>query len=554
MEKHYRRLVKDNDARVLRWMQEQCLDKESSRYGGFPEIASGIIHAKMAIYAVADEIASYFNEDSAFYGDKNVRESMELGLDYTRSVQHENGLFDYVTCNFFSAPDTAFIVGIITPHYLYLKGYEGALKDDAKALLAKLEPILHDGTRGLLEGGFHTPNHRWAIAGVLMTGWKLFGEEDLKEAAEGYLLEGMDCNEDGEYAEKSAGNYNRVNNEAMLMIAEATGEQKYEDCVLRNLRLMLSYWEPDDSVFTANSTRFDKDRLCYPDWYYIEYLRMGMKHNIPEFLGMANRIFEIVEEKNLPTPYFLIQLMLHPELRAFEYDGVYRQPDFEHLYKDSGIMRRHTGRYTYTLLQGKSNFLYFHNGTMKLEMKVAGSFCEHRAFIPETLEKEADGSYHLSQIMRGWYYLPFKEKPATSDWWKMDNASREKKMGPDMHIDVWVKDVPGGIDVRVKTSGVEGAPWRIELAFNGVTFISGEGLEAPCAGGEILVIKNGQIRCSNASDALILGPAFGTHRFTEGKEDSELRNVGASTVYFTDYTAFDHTIRIRDENTLYQMR
>ena len=70
MEKHYRRMVKDTDARILRWMQAQCLDPESPRYGGFPEIASGIIHAKMAIYAVADEITGYFNEDSRFFHDK----------------------------------------------------------------------------------------------------------------------------------------------------------------------------------------------------------------------------------------------------------------------------------------------------------------------------------------------------------------------------------------------------------------------------------------------------------------------------------------------------
>ena len=62
----------------------------------------------------------------------------------------------------------------------------------------------------------------------------------------------------------------------------------------------------------------------------------------------------------------------------------------------------------------------------------------------ETLEETEDG-FVLTQTMRGWYYLPFKEKPETSDWWKMDHTKREKKMGPDLTIEVRVKEIPDGI-------------------------------------------------------------------------------------------------------------
>ncbi len=42
-----------------------------------------------------------------------------------------------------------------------------------------------------------------------------------------------------------------------------------------------------------------------------------------------------------------------------------------------------------------------------------------------------------------------------------------------------------------------------------------------------------------------VGPAFGVHHFTEGKEDSEAKTPGAATVYLTDYTEFHHVISIR---------
>lgn len=555
MEKHYQKIIQDTQDRVVKSLQIQILDEKSPRYGGFAD-PNGIVQAKFSIYRVATMTAAYCNEDTVYYHDGRVLDSILLGLDYIRRVQHENGLFDYITCNFFSAPDTAFCIKKLLPVYRYLAGKAKTsdLPEGEQGILEKVEHIVRAGAYGLLEGGFHTPNHRWAIASVLMTCGKLFHCGEMEKAAFTYLNEGIDCNEDGEFAEKSAGNYNRINNDAMIMLSEATGDDSYEQNAVRNLRMMLTYWEPDDSVFTANSTRFDKDRLVYPKDYYIEYLNMGMKYQIPEFLQMCNSIFEIVDRKHITSPDFLIWFMLNPEYRKLEFEGSYKRPDFHSFYRESGIARGQQGRFTYTVMNGKSNFFYIHNGTMKLELKVAGSFCEHRAFKSEKMEQLSDREYHLSQTMRGWYYLPFAEKPGTSDWWKMDNASREKKLGPDMQIDVWVKEVENGVDVRVKTSGVEGAPWRIELAFSGVNFLTNDYTDMPLTGSEVIVMKKGYTEVGNGNDALIVGPCFGEHHFTEGKEDSEAKTAGAATLYLTDYTAFDHTIEIRNKRSFFEKK
>lgn len=571
MEEHYQKMIRDTQDRVVKSLQIQILDRESPRYGGFAD-PTGIVQAKFSIYRVASMTAAYCNEDTIYYHNEKVLNSILLGLDYIRRVQHENGLFDYITCNFFSAPDTAFCIKKLLPVYRYLAGKAGAAKLTAgdsgleavgtigedslprgeKEILDRVGTIVRSGARGMLEGGFHTPNHRWAIASLLMTCGRLFDDEEMEKAAFTYLNEGIDCNEDGEFAEKSAGNYNRVNNDAMIMLSEATGDAAYEQHAIRNLRMMLNYWEPDESVFTANSTRFDKDRLMYPKDYYMEYLNMGMKYNIPEFLQMCNYIFEMVDRKHITSPDFLIWFMLNPAYRSLEFEGSYVRPDFRSYYQESEIARGQQGRFTYTVMGGKSNFFYLHNGTMKLEMKVAGSFCEHRAFKSERMERLSEREYHLSQTMRGWYYLPFAEKPETSDWWKMDNASRNKKTGPDMQIDVWVKEVENGVDVRVRTAGVEGAPWRIELAFSGVSLMTSEYVDMPLTGSEVIVMKKGYAEVGNGSDTLIVGPCFGEHHFTEGKEDSEAKTPGAATLYLTDYTAFDHTIEIRNKRSLYE--
>ncbi len=555
MEKHYQKMLRDTEDRVVKSLQIQVLDRESPRYGGFAD-PTGIVQAKFAIYRIAGMAAAYCNEDTCFYRDGRVYDSILKGLDYVARVQHESGLFDYITCNFFSAPDTAFCIKKLLPLYQYLKcrrdrEAEPELTEEENCILGRVEQIVRQGAYGLLQGGFHTPNHRWAIASLLMSCSRLFDCKEMETAAFTYLNEGIDCNEDGEFAEKSAGNYNRVNNDAMILLSEATGDPSYEQNAVRNLRMMLTYWEPDDSVFTANSTRFDKDRLIYPKDYYMEYLKMGMKYHIPEFLQMCNTIFDIVDRRHITSPDFLIWFMLNPEYRRLEFEGSYRRPDFGSFYRESGIARGQQGRFTYTVMNGKSNFLYLHNGTMKLEMKVAGSFCEHRAFKSERMERLSEGEYHLSQVMRGWYYLPFAEKPPTSDWWKMDNASRDQKLGPDMHIDVWVKEAENGLDVRVKTSGVEGAPWRIELAFSGVDFLTNDYVDLPLTGSETVVVKQGFTEIGNGKDTLIVGPCFGEHHFTEGKEDSEGKTPGAATLYLTAYTPFDREIRIRDKVSCY---
>ena len=555
MEKHYQKMLRDTEDRVVKSLQIQVLDRESPRYGGFAD-PTGIVQAKFAIYRIAGMAAAYCNEDTCFYRDGRVYDSILKGLDYVAGVQHESGLCDYITCNFFSAPDTAFCIKKLLPLYQYLKGRrdreaEPELSEEENCILGKVEQIVRQGAYGLLQGGFHTPNHRWAIASLLMSCSRLFDCKEMETAAFTYLNEGIDCNEDGEFAEKSAGNYNRVNNDAMILLSEATGDPSYEQNAVRNLRMMLTYWEPDDSVFTANSTRFDKDRLIYPKDYYMEYLKMGMKYHIPEFLQMCNTIFDIVDRRHITSPDFLIWFMLNPEYRRLEFEGSYRRPDFGSFYRESGIARGQQGRFTYTVMNGKSNFLYLHNGTMKLEMKVAGSFCEHRAFKSERMERLSKGEYHLSQVMRGWYYLPFAEKPPTSDWWKMDNASRDQKLGPDMHIDVWVKEAENGLDVRVKTSGVEGAPWRIEMAFSGVDFLTNDYVDLPLTGSETVVVKQGFTEIGNGKDTLIVGPCFGEHHFTEGKEDSEEKTPGAATLYLTAYTPFDREIRIRDKVSCY---
>lgn len=540
MRRHYEKMVNDTDKRVKSSLTMQIshgLDK-----GGFRD-RNGLVHAKYTIYRLTTAIAAYCNQDSGYYHDPVVLGMIEDALYYVGRKQHEDGLFDLISCNFHSAPDTAFCMKRILPYYHYLK--KAAETPKEKNILQHMEGIIRCGAEGLKRGGFHTPNHRWAIAAVLLECWKLFGDEELKNHAYQYLNEGIDCNEDGEFAERSAGNYNRINNDAMISIAESTGDDTYLDYAVRNLWMMMTYIEPDGSIFTANSTRQDRGKTVYPKDYYFEYLKMGVRREIPEFLDMANTIFDIIEEKGLMAPDMLIHFMNQPELRNLEYEGRVKNWKFERFYKESGIVRIRDNHTSCTFMAGKSGFLNFSNETIHLEMKVGVSFCEHRAFQAETIQKEENG-YFLSQKMRGWYYLPFTNKPETADWWKMNHSDRDKIQGPDLLIEVNAVLVEDGVDIHIVTSGVADAPVRIEMAVSGAELLESDSFAVPVVPGNSIVLKQGMAVFSNETDILEIGPGFGTHLYTAGKFGSEERSAYAFTLYFTDYTEFDHVIAIRN--------
>ncbi|MDO4294520.1 MAG: hypothetical protein Q4C65_15045, partial [Eubacteriales bacterium] len=498
MRKHYEKILEGTDSRVKKCLRVQVTDQNSPYCGGFPD-ENDLIQVKYTVYRLTTMTAAYSNRESRYYHNAKVAERILLGYDFVERFQHEDGLFDYINCNFHSAPDTAFIVKRMLPGLHYLRGTK---RDEAQEkIYARVYGITKKAAEGLLLGGFHTPNHRWAIASNLLECADFFGEKRLAEAAEVYLREGSDCNGDGEYAERSAGGYNRINNEAMLTMAKYTGDVSYEDCAVRNLRMMLTYMEPDGTVFTANSTRQDNGKRIVPKNYYWDYLMVGRDRNIPEFLAFANYLFELTEENRLSYPDILWHFMNRPELIGEEYDGKYEFHDFKKLYRDSGIARVRRGETTYTLMQGKSNFLYFSNRSIDVSVKIAGAFCEHRAFCPELLEETEDG-FHVKQVMRGWYYLPFSEKPATSDWWKMDNASREKKLGPNLTVEAWVKEIAGGLEVSTKISGVSQAPFRVELSVLGAQKADNEHFCMHDIKGKRLLSKSGMTVFTNRDDAV----------------------------------------------------
>ena len=219
---------------------------------------------------------------------------MDLALDFVGRTQREDGSFDFPSCNFKSAPDTAFCFKRLYAAWRLIKKRGKAEDTDLAVIEKKYLAIMHRALEAICTGGFHTPNHRWGIAAALLQGADLFAGEPefaarLKARAGQYLAEGIDGDEDGEYAERSTGNYNGVVDKSLISAYEATGNEEFLGYVERNLDMMLYYIDGDDTIFTQNSTRQDHGTKLYPDKYFYLYTYMAAKTGNPLFDAAAHK-------------------------------------------------------------------------------------------------------------------------------------------------------------------------------------------------------------------------------------------------------------------------
>lgn len=539
MERYMAHLLKGAEYRTRQFMGSQVKNPASLQYGG---IRGDIWEAKPTIYALASALAVYFHEDSCFYKSEELYGAVNLALDFITRTQREDGSFDYPSCNFKSAADTSFCFKRLIAAYRLLVKYGNPADDAITVLKEKYLTIMHKALNAIREGGFHTPNHRWGIAAALLQGSNLFAAEEefaagLKNRAEQYLAEGIDGDEDGEYAERSTGNYNAVVNNAMMAMYQETGDEAFLGYVERNLSMMLTYMDPDDTIFTQNSTRQDQGKLEYADKYFYQYLYMCSREKNPAFDGAAHKIIKDNMERGDLAPDCLHIVMNHDEMMGYHFEEYGFLEEYRKFFRHAGVLRVRKPSYTYTVLNGKSAFLYFKSRGTMLCVKIGESCCDIRNFIPQTIEELPDGC-RLEAEAQSWYYLPFKEKQDTSDWWKMDQSKREKLISSRLKTTLEIREKEQGLELNLKAEGLDRLPLRLEICIPAGVSIEHPAFALEAGAGESMILKDGYLEIHDGSTVMEIGPGFGEHSF-KGHYSGEEINSAGYTVYANGYTPLE---------------
>lgn len=539
MERYMAHLLKGAEYRTRQFMGSQVKNPASLQYGG---IKGDIWEAKPTIYALASALAVYFHEDSCFYKSKELYQAVGLALDFIARTQREDGSFDYPSCNFKSAADTSFCFKRLIAAYRLLVKYGNPADEAITVLKEKYLTIMHKALDAIREGGFHTPNHRWGITAALLQGSNLFATEKefaagLKNRAEQYLAEGIDGDEDGEYAERSTGNYNAVVNNAMMAMYQETGNEAFLGYVERNLSMMLTYMDPDDTIFTQNSTRQDQGKLEYADKYFYQYLYMCSRERNPAFDGAAHKIIKDNMERGDLAPDCLHIVMNHDEMMGYHFEEYGFLEEYRKFFRHAGVLRVKKPAYTYTVLNGKSAFLYFKSKGTTLCVKIGESCCDIRNFIPQTIEELPDGC-RLEAEAQSWYYLPFKEKQDTSDWWKMDQSKREKLISSRLKTTLEIREKEQGLELNLKAEGLDRLPLRLEICIPAGVSIEHPAFALEAGAGESMILKDGYLEIHDGLTTVEIGPGFGEHSF-KGHYSGEEINSAGYTVYANGYTPLE---------------
>lgn len=545
MKRYIDYLIRSEEHRVDEMLFLQIKDKNDLCYG---LMRGDVIEAKPTIYMMATALALYLNSGSRYYKSEKLMEVLQLAADGVARVQRKSGYIDYPCCNFFSAPDTSFCYKRLNDGYRLMKKYQDVA--DTTILQKKYLAIMRMAAEAIRDGGFHTPNHRWGICAALMQAAELFADDtefakSLMDRTVLYLQEGIDGNSEGEYAERSTGNYNAVVNNAMMAMYQCSKDVKYLGYVERNLNMMMYYIEPNDMVFTQNSTRQDQGKEIFMDKYLYQYLYLlaydgtdGFIKLTPEeharFDGAAHQIIKGCAETGRQAPNCLHLLMIYDKTLDYTFENCGFLKTYHKLFKEAGVLRVKKENYSYTVMKNRSAFLYFNVNGLEAFLKIGESYCEIRNFVPDEMDVQ-EGKTVLSHTARGWYYLPWKEKQNTSDWWQMDHKKRDLMITSDLHTQVVITELADGLEISVDTDGLERLPLRMELCVPSQTTLENDHFCMETVAGKSMVLSDDYVTMTKGLTSIEFGPGACEHHF-KGHYSGEEVNADGYTIYCNTYT------------------
>ena len=545
MKRYIDYLIRSEEHRVDEMLFLQIKDKNDLCYG---LMRGDVIEAKPTIYMMATALALYLNSRSRYYKSEKLMEALQLAADGVARVQRKSGYIDYPCCNFFSAPDTSFCYKRLNDGYRLMKKYQDVA--DTTILQKKYLAIMRMAAEAIRDGGFHTPNHRWGICAALMQAAKLFADDtefakSLMDRTVLYLQEGIDGNSEGEYAERSTGNYNAVVNNAMMAMYQCSKDVKYLGYVERNLNMMMYDIEPNDMVFTQNSTRQDQGKEIFMDKYLYQYLYLlaydgtdGFIKLTPEeharFDGAAHQIIKGCAETGRQAPNCLHLLMIYDKTLDYTFENCGFLKTYHKLFKEAGVLRVKKENYSYTVMKNRSAFLYFNVNGLEAFLKIGESYCEIRNFVPDEMDVQ-EGKTVLSHTARGWYYLPWKEKQNTSDWWQMDHKKRDLMITSDLHTQVVIAELADGLEISVDTDGLERLPLRMELCVPSQTTLENDHFCMETVAGKSMVLSDDYVTMTKGLTSIEFGPGACEHHF-KGHYSGEEVNADGYTIYCNTYT------------------
>lgn len=524
-------------------------DPNSISYGTAKNEWSDTYNASMFFHYVFIFTVAYYLKDTKCYRDSVFLETADDVLSGSERYINEDGSIDLDSTNFHDPSYCAFMVrDCLGPAMDIIRKYSQHSAEEDK-LEEHISKILKGFSGPLKHFGFHTPNHRWIICSALHYIHKFFGDEEAMEVINRYFSEGIDCDANGEYTERSAGTYNLICNSSFIQIAHTTGNTDFLEYPIRNMKLMYSYYEPDRTICTINSTRQDRGSAPSFDMYYNSYLPLAYYTGDSEFAYFADLALKkrIAQSSTMEKPYESCDalalywfLMREDWIEKFDsIESVKPTRDASKYLEESGLARIYNRGTTLTVLRSfNADFLKFQMGSSSVYARFAGSFFgnPHSQFRPKKIEKTEKG-YKVSSLENAGYRSQMPTPPPTSEWRKMDHSKREIINIQNFKTEVEVIPYDGGFSVDASYTGADRIPVKLEISMAPGCKVVTDQINFISKANDYIYLKEGEITLifPGSGKLKIKGGSY-AHMVSEGMRGTESVPSGQFTICITGKT------------------
>jgi len=535
-------LIQANDARVTHWLPRQQAD------GGLRD-QYALPSAQETARFIAALGSAGRAEGSRYFQSTELVVPLERAMAWLLAAQHDDGTIDLLSTNFHSPPDTAFMVEVLGPLAAILRDRPWSPLDNFRT---RLGDFLRRAGEALISGGVHTPNHRWVVCAGLARVHDLYPDDRYLARIEQWLAEGIDCDLDGQYTEKSTGGYSAVVDRALLIVARLLDRPELYDPVRRNLAMTLYYVHPDGELVTEPSRRQDQYQRVGLARYHLAYRTLALRDGDGRFAAVVRQLEAVAPTEEVND---FASWLEQPELsRALPPDEAL-PTDYARVFTHSSLARVRRGPLSATTLAENTTLFSLRCGGAALEaVRLASAFFGRGQFVADSLAA-TPGGYRLRQQLAGTYFQPLRADQITPGEPVLmapngtlatdDRARRDTSNEQSLTTVVEVREVPGGFALDFHVEGTAGVPVAIELGFRaggeleGVTPVEGVA--------DAFLLREGTGRYRTGNDVITFGPGQADHTWTQ------LRGARpkweGDSVYLTGLTPWYPTITFTGEST-----
>ncbi len=511
-------------------------------------------------YYVPYFMLGYYLEESPHYRDPDLMERAYAALCRYETYIHEDGTDDLLCTNFHDPAQTGFHVHALYSAVELLARFTAHTEKEDR-VFEKCKELLRRSGHAMATLGFHTPNHRWVISSALTLAYRYTGEQEFLDAINGFLREGVDCDEYGEYTERSTGSYNNICNYSFMLMGYFLENDEFYEYPRRNLNLVYHFIEPDHTVNTLNSSRWDNGGDFTVAPYYPHYLLLALMDENPEFAYMADMLYDRYHEMAFASrlPFLLTVLTLEPELAAKYAKITSKAPEKDQtcFLPNSRIARIYQPDKALTMTALCSRhpvFFQMNYGSSILQLRFAGSFFgdPHSQFRARSITPTADG-YRLVCEESAGYRSQLEEKPETSNWRRMDHSKRQIINVQTFRTEITIHLLEDGATFEIETSGCERIPTKLEVGMRPGGKLFTESLVVLPKAGDYLFLNHGGARYFiDGSRYFEIEGGFCEHLNAEHMRGTAPANPRNFTIAMTTTTPQKSTVTIRAKDLFRQ--